>query len=154
MSGPIPKPAARRQRRNLRGPLQLVAPDVARTTPEPPAGLLAASVAAWRRLWASPVASAFLDSDLPALERLWQLYDERRRAFRVARTSRLVEGSQGQPRLNPLIAHVAALDGQILALEDRFGLTPRARLQLGITFGEAHRSLADLNASFLEEAGS
>jgi hypothetical protein len=53
--------------------------------------------------------------------------------------------------LNPLLKHVAALDGEIRQLEDRFGLTPLARLRLGVTFGEAHRSLADLNRALIEE---
>jgi hypothetical protein len=39
-----------------------------------------------------------------------------------------------------------SLDVEIRQLEDRFGLTPRARLQLGITYGEAKKSLEELNA--------
>ena len=112
---------------------------------------MAASVRAWQSLWASPLASAFLASDLPALGRLFELRDERVRASRVARRDRVVPGSKGQPVLSPMVGYVATLDAEIRNLEDRFGLTPRARLQLGVTFGEAHRSLADVNASFLED---
>ena len=71
--------------------------------------------------------------------------------WRTARKARLVEGSQGQPRINPLFTTIATMDAEIRQLEDRFGLSPRARLALGIQLGEAHRSLADLNAAFLEE---
>lgn len=151
MPGPLPKPPDRRQRRN-RGPVGLVTVDSPpRAVPAPPGGLLAASASAWERLWRSPIASTFLDSDRPALERLFLLLDERARAFRVARRERLVEGSKQQPVLSPLLGYVATLDTEIRALEDRYGLNPRARLQLGVTFGEAHRSLSDLNRDFLEE---
>jgi P27 family predicted phage terminase small subunit len=149
MPGPLPKHSDRRQRRNRRD-LVVVASDPP-ATPPPPAGLLTASTRAWGTLWASPLAATFQPSDLPALRRLFELRDERVRAFRVARKDRIVPGSKGQPVLSPMIGYVASLDAEIRNLEDRFGLTPRARLQLGVTFGEAHRSLADVNASFLED---
>jgi P27 family predicted phage terminase small subunit len=151
MSGPLPKPAERRQRRNRPALVSLpMAGSVPSFAPDPPHGLLLASVAAWSALWSSPVASTYLPSDLPALRRLFELLDERERAFSVARDGRLTEGSKGQPVLNPLLAYVGDLATEIRALEDRFGLTPRARMQLGIAFGEAHRSLDALNAAFLE----
>jgi P27 family predicted phage terminase small subunit len=147
-----PKPGDRRQRRNTReiGP---VAPVPARFTPVPPApsGLLAPTRAAWAAFWASEQASLVMPADHPALLRLFTLLDERERCARAASKRRLIEGSQGQPVLNPLLKHVAALDGEIRQLEDRFGLTPLARLRLGVTFGEAHRSLADLNRALVEE---
>jgi P27 family predicted phage terminase small subunit len=149
MPGPPPKHSDRRQRRNRRD-LVIVPSDPA-PTPPAPSGLLAASTRAWSTLWGSPLASAFLPSDLPALSRLFELRDERVRAFRAARKARVVQGSKGQPVLSPMVGYVASLDAEIRNLEDRFGLTPRARLQLGVTFGEAHRSLADVNASFLED---
>lgn len=149
----MPKPAERRQRRNR--PALVSLPTVGTTpsfAPDPPSGLLVTSAAAWSALWASPVASTYLPSDLSALRRLFELLDERERAFEVARDARLTEGSKGQPVLNPLLGYVAELASEIRALEDRFGLSPRARMQLGIAFGEAHRSLDALNAAFLEGA--
>ena len=62
-----------------------------------------------------------------------------------------MKGSQGQPVLNPALRAVTAFDTSILALEDRLGLTPRARLQLGIQLNEAVRSLAELNRTLQEE---
>lgn len=152
MPGPLPKPAERRQRRNGRPAL---APLDGRSTlsPEPPGGLLAATRASWRALWASPLASTFVESDLPALGRLFDLIDERARVVRVARRSRLVPGSKAQPVTNPLIGYISTLDTEIRNLEDRFGLTPKARLALGIQLGEAHRSLSALNRRFLEGVG-
>ncbi len=57
-----------------------------------------------KRLWASPLASTYAESDIDALGRLYQLRDERSRSFRAARRVRLVAGSNGQPRLSPLTA--------------------------------------------------
>ena len=145
MSGPPPKPTERRQRRNIGPRLGLVSSAPA-TAPPAPSGLLKATREAWDALWASPLAQ-FLDpvTDGPVLRRLWSLYDERERAYRGYRRARLVEGSQGQLVLNPLGRLMMQMDAEIRQLEDRIGLSPRARLQLGITLGEAARSLADLN---------
>ena len=145
MSGPPPKPAEKRQRRNLRPKMGVVVATQPEAPP-PPAGLLKSLRSAWTALWSSPLAR-FWDpvTDEPVVRRLWQLYDERERAYRGFRRERLVLGSQGQMVLNPLGRLVAQLDAEIRQLEDRVGLSPRARLQLGITIGEAARSLADLN---------
>ena len=53
--------------------------------------------------------------------------------------------------MNPAARELATLDGRLLALEDRFGITPLARMKLGIAIGEAARSLEDLNAEFEED---
>lgn len=83
-------------------------------------------------------------ADLPALQRLFSLYDEHDRAWRGYRRQRLVEGSQGQPVASPLFGVAMKLDAEIRALEDRFGCSPAARLRLGIHFGQAARTLEDL----------
>jgi P27 family predicted phage terminase small subunit len=76
-------------------------------------------------------------SDLAAIRRLFTLYDERERCLRSARTSRLVDGLQGQPVLNPLYRHMSILDAEIRTLEDRFGFTPAARARFGVSAVEA-----------------
>lgn len=65
--------------------------------------------------------------------------------MREARKDRLVPGSMGQLTLNPLLKYAESLQKEIRALEDRFGMSPKARMALGIAFGEAARSLSDLN---------
>lgn len=143
----MPKPPGRRQRRNTKGlkvggGRLLLAGDI----PSPPTGLLKATREQWRKYWESPVAEAVdRSSDMPAVERLFQLCDERLRAYRGYRKERLVEGSQGQPVLNPLASVIQKCDQEIRALEDRLGLNPKARLQLGITMTEAKRTLEDMN---------
>jgi hypothetical protein len=66
------------------------------------------------------------------------------------RAEPLVEGSTGQPVLSPFAAEVHRLEGVIAKLEDRFGLTPLARLRLGVTLEEG-KSLASRNAALLAE---
>lgn len=149
-----PKPADRRQRRNPRDLGKVVSVPSARSpVPPMPAGLLAPVRASWNAFWTSEQASLVMPADHPALLRLFALLDERERCFRAARKQRLVQGSTGQPQLNPLLKFVASLDAEIRQLEDRFGLSPLARLRLGVAFGEAHKSLADLNRTLLEEVG-
>ena len=119
--------------------------------PEPPGGLLPATEAAWRDYWASPLAQLVTaGTDLMSLRRLFRFYDEHERGMIAYRRKRQVKGSTGQTRLNPALRAIPSED--ILALEDRYGLNPRARLTLGIILGDAARSLADLNLELdLEE---
>jgi hypothetical protein len=116
-----PKPAERRQRRNPRDLGTVVSvPQTARPAPAMPAGLLAPVRASWAAFWASEQASLVM----PADHRRWcvfSLLDERERSAKAARRQRLVEGSQGQLVLNPLLKYVASLDAEIRQLEDRFG---------------------------------
>jgi len=143
----MPKPAARRQRRNKRG-LELVdlasqkQPDV----PPPPAGLLQKTREAWTDFWGSEVAKVVdAATDRSTLIRLFTLKDERERCYRAVRKERLVTGSRNQPVLNPLYRQLATLDSEIRQLEDRFGLTPQARAKLGLTLGSGRRTIEELN---------
>ena len=70
--------------------------------------------------------------DDAAIERLFDLYDERERAYQDFRRQRFVKGSQGQDVLNPLGRLIASFDGEIRQLEDRLGFSPKSRLNLGI----------------------
>jgi P27 family predicted phage terminase small subunit len=120
--------------------------------PPAPKGLLKSSVDTWVAFWRSPTARLVqADTDLPALIRLWSLYDEHERCYRASREDRLVLGSQGQYVLNPLYRQMVTLETEIRNLEDRFGLSPMARLKLGVTFGDAARSLADINANLEDD---
>ena len=83
-------------------------------------------------------------ADGEALRRLFALYDARERTWRLFLKNVYVRGSKGQQVLNPMGAFALQLDARIERLEAAFGITPKARLQLGITFGEAKKSLEDL----------
>jgi hypothetical protein len=118
-----------------------------RPVPDAPKGLLKATESAWSEFWRSSVSMLVEQADLPAVQRLFGLYDERERAFRAFRENRYVAGSKGQPVLNPIARHMLSLDAEIRALEAIFGIGPVPRLRAGIAFAEARRSLDDLNRS-------
>lgn len=152
------KPAERRQRAGTAdaGELAEVAEEELEIPPVPkPHGggrVLKATEEWWGEFWRSPI-SRLVDprSDLRALSRLALLYDERDRALAAYKRKRSSLGSTGQLVVNPFAKEVASLDGRIAALEDRFGLTPKARLDLGVTYSEAHDALGELERR-IEEA--
>lgn len=147
------KSAETRQRRNTpdAGPLELVPSTSDRPVPpvpRPPGGgtVRAAVRDWWRDFWRSPLAELVdRTADVPALTRLALLYDERIRAEAAYRRAPTSTGSTGQLTLSPFAREIASLDGRILALEDRFGLSPKARLDLGAQLGAAAQGLETLN---------
>jgi P27 family predicted phage terminase small subunit len=154
--GPAPKDPVSRQRRNVPRALEVVAAArevVATVTPiafpDPPSGLLKKTTQRWEAFWTSPVA-ALVDrtSDMPALERLFELYDDCDRYRTAIRKNPMVTGSQGQMVRNPFVKDLKDAQAEVRQLEDRFGLSPRARLALNLTLGTTAKTLADLNADF------
>ena len=106
----------------------------------------------WEDFWNSDLATAIdTKSDQSAVYRLATLIDERERIYKQAKKDRLVVGSQGQVVLNPLYSAMLKLDAEIRQLEDRIGMNPKARVSLGISIGQAKKTLADLNADLEEE---
>ena len=91
----------------------------------------------------SPVARAIdLRADAARLRRLFQALDERLIVSAAIARERLVPGSRGQPRLNPLAGYQAQLTSEIERALEHFGMTPLARFRLGIEAGEAADGLA------------
>lgn len=116
--------------------------------PAPPPGLRKESVERWERFWTSKLAK-YVDpgSDLHRLERWIADVDEFDTLRDAYAKKRVTEGSKGQPRLNPIAGRLATLEKQIVAAENEFGMTPAARLKLGIVFdGAGPTTAADLNA--------
>jgi P27 family predicted phage terminase small subunit len=135
----------------LRGHRQRVLPvrlDEPETGPFPsaPRGLLEATRKRWRELWRSPVASTWdHGSDLPALQRYIANLDRWLRYEKLVVQAPLVRGSVGQLRPNPLAKRMDALEEQMRAAEDRYGLNPVSRLRLGIEVLDTRRSLRELS---------
>lgn len=100
------------------------------------------------------MASLWTAADQLVVEQLTQLLDERERCREAVKGKRLVEGSQGQPRLNPLLKYIGDLDAEIRQLRDRLGLTPKARLALGIAVGQVRKDLDALNRELEPDWGS
>lgn len=141
---PVRKPADRRQNR-VTADLVVVGSG-ALPVPAAEAGWRDETVERWGAFWSSPLARQVEPSDYGSLRRLFYLYDEldrMREAIEV--TGRVVEGSQGQPRPNPLYGQVEKFSSEARQLEDRFGLSPLARLRMGVVFADAHSSLDALN---------
>lgn len=140
------KPPGKRQGRGTSDAKLLPIQGGKPAVPAPPERLRADVAARWESFWSSDLARLVETSDHDALSRLFRLYDEIERLWdAIEATGRVVEGSQGQPRPNPLFKQIEGFQAEARQLEDRFGLSPKARLQLGITFAESHRSLSDLN---------
>lgn len=101
---------------------------------------------AWRDFWRSPVAQAAdRAADLPALLMWAHALNEWQRVVPVVQETPTVEGSQGQPVLNPLVSYLRHLAETIHHYELHFGMTPRARAQLGLTIGAAKLTAQELN---------
>lgn len=140
------KPPERRQRRGT-DELKVVPLDDVRKVPAPPGRVRRDTLERWEAFWRSDISSQVEPSDHDALRRLFRLYDEIERLWDgIERMGRVVEGSQGQPRPNPLFKQIEAFQVECRQLEDRFGLSPRARFNLGISFAAASASFDDLNA--------
>ena len=140
------KPAETRQRRNVDPELEVL-PGGGQLAPVSYRGWLKVTKTAWAGFWSSDLANYVkADSDAGALRRLFDMYDERERMVREYRKGRMAKGSTGQLVVNPAAKEIASLDGRIGQLEDRFGLSPMARLKLGVKFGEALASLDQINA--------
>lgn len=182
--GPPPKDAAKRQRhgraRTLISGDALLSVDA---VPDPPAGLGSEVAGRWWDLWASDLAPLLRTTDLPALKRLFELYEDReqvraemrpkrkatppkqrageahndfehRRAVyrrEQAMTRWVVYDDRGGVKVNPLVRLVGDLEAQIVALEDRFALSPTARAKLGLSQLRA-RTLAESNEATMAEA--
>lgn len=106
--------------------------------PKAPAGLQRSTLKVWRAFWASQVAQVIDPaSDLPAISQWIHLVDEEERlAAEIARTGFMVLGSMGQPVLNPLFQLRTQLRNELHRLRGEFGMTPAARLRLGLALGE------------------
>jgi len=161
MPGPRPKTDAQRQRRNApkkpatgrsvipAGVAQLPVPP-----PEPTPRWIASVQEDWLAVWSHPVMAA-VDRTLHErqLRRLFDLYHQREILTAIVEAQPVVDGSQGQERPNPMWARLGQVESELLALEDRNGLNPKALADLGITFAASKKSLAEL-AEGLTDDGS
>lgn len=149
------KPAARRQRGSRTADVGTVSRlPVPAVSASPPAAAhwVPAVSEAWHEFWSSPLADpkVLRPTDVPALTRLFEYRHQLVHARERFDVEPEVVGSMGQPVLSPWAAEIQRLEGVIQKLEDRFGLTPLARLRLGVTFEEGV-SLAQRNAQLLAQ---
>jgi terminase small subunit-like protein len=149
-SGRPRKPIDRAQGRRKRPALALVA-TVAVDERTPPSGLVPVVLENWRAFWRSDFAQLVnWERDHRALGRLFKLYSLRVQLEAAIEDENgvpqvLVVGSRKQEILNPALRHIATVDGEILQLEQQFGMTPRSAAALGMQIGGLKRTLDDLN---------
>ena len=115
-------------------------------TPLPPRGLLKRSRERWRGYWNSQVARAVDPvADLHLVERWIKAVDEYERVLPVFEKTRLVKGSMGQLVMNPLAAYLQQVKGELSKCETELGLTPMARLRLGLVAAQGQLTVEELN---------
>jgi P27 family predicted phage terminase small subunit len=95
-------------------------------------GWLPSTRDAWRVYWRSGMASLLDASDVPAVLRLFDYYDQHARAMDLVGRALVVRGSQGQVRPNPLADLALRLEVPIAKLEATLGLSPAARQRMGV----------------------
>lgn len=119
---------------------------VSLVVPDPPGGVRGWIVDWWVGFFDSDLARmVYKDTDLPALTRLANLYEVRDMSMEFGMLDPLVAGGNGQVAEHPMLRALARYDSAIDRLEDRFGLTPRARLNLGLQLVSATKQLEDLS---------
>lgn len=117
---PLPKPPGQRVRRNAGQSQWSKLPGGGRRDALPDLGLPAATPATeawWAEVWASPMAAMFLDADVPGLRRLALLLEA--------------------VNLGDLRTEILS---EIRQLEDRYGLSPKARRALQWEVGAAEEA--------------
>ena len=120
-------------------------PEATATWPAPPDGLLAVTVAVWDRFWRSRIRRAVQNEiEVERLERWAYTLDEWYRLSRAIRRRRVVASPQG-PKLNPLVAYLRQIEGELYRIENSFGMSPLARARMGLTVAEGKRTAAELN---------
>lgn len=126
--------------------LVVVEPADGRVLPPAPAGLLRETVERWDSFWRSRMGQIVdLDSDLPGLVRWAHAYDEWIRATRALKRARVVRGSMGQPVISPLAGYSLQRSAELAALEKQYGMTPKSRLDLGLTGTQVELTVAKIN---------
>ena len=129
------KPADRRQRRGTRD-LKVVPVEIEPAPPFPSALVDSGGdlEVRWKRLWESELGQQWdRVTDMAGVERLFSLYGLRAVAQEaVDEEGPVVAGSQGQPVSHPMLQRMKDFDGEIRQLEDRLGLSPKARTNLGL----------------------
>lgn len=108
------------------------------------------AINAWAAFWRSPVSAVVTEADHPALRRWIELVDLREQMLGVAREEPMVSGSTGQKRAHPFWGEVRSLESDISKLEAQFGMTPASRMKLGVSLGQARKSLAEMNAEIMK----
>lgn len=154
MSGPPPAPDSERvrnatPRKTVLDVEVLPALSDPNQPPTHPDGFDGELIEDWQEFWRSPLATNVATTDMPAIKRLYRLRGLQIELFQKAEQDGFVAiGSTGQEIAHPCMKAAQDLEPKITALEDRFGLSPKARQNMGIRMGQ----LADAAAKVAKAA--
>ena len=141
-----PKPATSRKGHASTIPVITRSP-LAAPTPDPPDSLGALGQELWPTVWELG-GGVYQRSDYWVIERWCSLQERRRELLAViAAEGMMCTGSTGQPVVHPALRMVDVIEGRLPNLEAVLGLSPEARMRLGISAVE-HASRLD---AFLSE---
>lgn len=148
-TGPLPKATSQRSGGASKSPATVPSktPQAPRV-PKSPVTLSKEEAALWRWAWRTEVASGWQESDSLAVVTWVRTVVERERLGALVRLEgEVVMGSRDQPTAHPLLARLATLDAEARQLSDRLGLSPAARLKLGLTQSTTALTVAHLQAA-------
>ncbi len=115
--------------------------------PSAPEGLGEHALGAWSGFWASKVSGAVdLLADGEALRHWILCVDEREKLRAATVRAPLAKGSHEQLMLNPLCRRLRDLSREIARAEEHFGMTPLARMRLGVTYLQEQAAKENLQA--------
>lgn len=125
-------------------------PDASFKAPEPPTSLDDYGGEVWADVWESAGSAYSTKTDHHVIERYCVLRQRQRDLQRQIDGEGFTStGSQGQVILNPLVRALQDCESKLLPLEDRLGLSPEARIRLGLQVQEGKSKLE----AFRDKAG-
>jgi P27 family predicted phage terminase small subunit len=120
------------------------------TTPVPDPSFDQESLELWNDLWKLGV-GVYAVAHIPSITRYVQMQQRRRKFLAIIEDEGwLVVGAQGQTVIHPVARQLSDVEGKLMSLEDRLGLSPEASLRLGIATAEVKSKLD----AFLEATGN
>lgn len=112
--------------------------------PELPGDMLDETRRLWAAFWEEPHAAAVIGAQLVVALRWAEAFDQWRRSLDKVIAQPFVDGSQGQPVGNPLMAWVASREAEMEKCERQLGIGLRNRSDLGIAAGQAQLTAQEL----------
>lgn len=107
-----------------------------RVAPQCPKAVSAEARRMWSQLWQSNLSATIGDSDLPALYRWLWWYDEWiETAAVIRRVATMVASSPGERVVKAKTRYLHQCELNLQKLEEALGMTPVARMRLGIVSG-------------------
>lgn len=102
----------------------------------------------WAEYWDSDLSKIAASTDVPAVRRCFQYRDLSNKLADAFIAEPSVKGSTGQPKVNPAFDKMLKLAPLISVLEMQIGLTPKARLGLGLDVANVSTRLKSINEAF------